>query len=73
MYLSRIVTFHIEALQAYAWMKPSNLPSYLPYVYRGFIAFATINAILLLVVHYIIKHRLQAFAMKQLKPVPVRA
>lgn len=51
---------HIESFQAFAWLKPS----YLPYAYRGIIAFAIMNVLLLLVVHYVIRHRIESFANK---------
>ncbi len=75
MYLSRFISVHIEVIQTYAWMKPSSLPSYLPYIYRGIIAFATVNALLLLVVHFLIKRRLEAFAReasRQFQPIKIR-
>lgn len=69
------MSVHVDFFHNYAWMKPSSMPSYLPYVYRGIIAFVTMNALLLLVVHFLIKRRLEAFAReagKQLQPVKVR-
>ncbi len=71
MHFYRFVPTHIENFQAFAWLKPS----YLPYAYRGIIAFAVMNLLLLLVVHYMIQHRLQAFAEQanqQLQSVSVR-
>lgn len=58
MHLYRFVPTNIESFQAFAWLKPS----YLPYAYRGIIAFAAMNLLLLLVVHYLIRRRLEAFA-----------
>lgn len=75
MHLFRLAPTHFESFQNFSWVKPSNLPGYLPHVYRGVIAFAIMNVLLLLVVHYIINHRLQAFADqagRQLQSVSVR-
>lgn len=71
MHAFRYAPMHIESLQAFAWFKPT----YLPYAYRGIIAFVLMNIILLAIVHIMMKRRLQSFANSaaaQLQPVRIR-
>lgn len=54
---------NFEMFQSFSWMKPA----YLPYAYRGIIAFLIVNLCMLLVMHYMIERRLAVFAAENLQ------
>lgn len=54
---------NFDTIQSFSWMKPA----YLPYAYRGIIAFFIVNLCMILVVHYMIHRRLAVFAAENLQ------
>lgn len=55
--------FNFEMFQSFSWMKPA----YLPYAYRGIIAFLVVNLCMLLVINYMIRKRVEVFAAENLQ------
>ncbi len=54
---------NLDFFQSFSWSKPT----YLPYLYRGIIAFFIVNICVLLVVNYMIQRRLTLFAAENLQ------